>query len=157
MNKQEIYDFLTDRGIVYEVTEHAPVYTIEEMLAEKLPYPEVVAKNLFIRDDKKRNYYLITVKESRTVNLKEFQQRFGTRRLSFASENDLMDIMKLKKGSVTPFGLLNDEERKVQFFIGEELKDGKLGIHPNENTATVWIKTDDLLQIIQEHGNIILK
>ncbi len=152
MNKQEVYALLDEKGINYEVTEHQPVFTIDEMLEVKLPYPEIIAKNLFVRDDKKRNYYLITVQENRIINLKEFQTQFNTRKLSFASETDLMEILGLVKGAVTPFGLLNDKEKKVQFFIGKEFVSGRLGIHPNENTATVWIKTRDLCALIKEYG-----
>ncbi|MBQ6621467.1 MAG: prolyl-tRNA synthetase associated domain-containing protein [Mogibacterium sp.] len=152
MNKQELYAYLQEKGVEYEVTEHKPVYTIEEMIEIDLPYPEIIAKNLFVRDDKKRNYYLITVNEERRVNLKEFQAQFGTRKLSFGSENDLMDLLKLTRGGVSPFGLLNDEECKVQFYLGEELAKGRMGIHPMENTATVWIKGEDLLKLVREHG-----
>ena len=155
MTKNELYQFLDAKGIPYKVTEHVPVYTIEEMLEANLPHPEIIAKNLFVRDDKKRNYYLITVKEDRLVNLKEFQEQFGTRRLSFASENDLMDILGLIKGSVTPFGLLNDTEHKVHFFIDKEFENGEMGIHPMENNATVWINGADLLSVIKEHGNSV--
>ena len=28
-----------------------------------------------------------------------------------------------------------------------------IGIHPNDNTATVWIKVEDLISLIKEHGN----
>ena len=56
MNKTETYQYLTDRGISYEVTEHGAVYNMEELAAEDLPYPYCDAKNLFVRDDKKRNY-----------------------------------------------------------------------------------------------------
>lgn len=153
MTRQELIQMLDEKGIHYEISEHVPVLTIEEMLECDLPYPEIIAKNLFIRDDKKRNYYLISVQEERKINLKEFQEQFGTRKLSFASENDLMAIMGLIKGAVTPFGLLNDEERKVQFFIGKEFIGGKTGIHPLENTATVWMETDDLVALVKEHGN----
>ena len=157
MTKDELYNFLDSKGIVYEVTEHIPVYTVEDMPNESMPYYESIAKNLFVRDDKKRSDYLITVQKDRRVNLKEFQEKFGTRRLSFASESDLMEILKLTKGSVTPFGLLNDDECKIGFYIDHELADGKLGIHPMENTATVWIDGKDLLAIIGEHGNSITK
>lgn len=157
MNKTEVIEFLDKSGAKYEITEHAPVFTIEEMLAANLPYPEAVAKNLFVRDDKKRNYYLITVKEDRVVNLKEFQAQFGTRKLSFASENDLMDILKLIKGSVTPFGLLNDEECKVKFFIDKDYAGQIMGIHPNENTATLWIGYEDVIKIVKEHGNEVVE
>ena len=156
MNKQEVYQFLKDNNIQYEVTEHPAVYNVEEMDNLHLPYP-YSAKNLFVRDDKKANYYLITVKEEKRVNLKEFRKQNGTRNLSFASENNLIDILRLTPGSVTPFGLLNDKEQKVKFYIGEDLLsgDGMIGIHPNENTATVWLKTEDLIKILKENGNKI--
>ena len=157
MTRNELIELLNSKEISYEITEHVPVYTIEEMLECNLPYPEIIAKNLFIRDDKKRNYYLITVQEERKINLKEFQEQFGTRKLSFASENDLMSILGLIKGSVTPFGLLNDEERKVKLFIGKEFTNAKLGIHPLENTATIWINGTDLINLIKEHGNEIVE
>ena len=61
MNKQEIYQLLERERIPHQVTEHIAVYNMEEMSAICIPHPEADAKNLFIRDDKKRNYYLITV------------------------------------------------------------------------------------------------
>ena len=130
---------------------------MEDLSEVPLPYPEADAKNLFVHDDKKRNYYLITVKGDKRVNLNEFREKNHTRRLSFAYENDLMTIMELIPGAVTPLGLLNDEERKVQFFLDEEFTDapGLIGVHPNDNTATVWMKTDDLLNMIKRHGNTI--
>lgn len=75
MNKQEVYDFLTSRGIEYEVTEHGAVFNMEEMSHVELPHPEADAKNLFVRDDKKRNYYLITVRGDKRVDLKKIQGR----------------------------------------------------------------------------------
>lgn len=155
MNKQEVYDFLEERGIWTEITEHKAVFNMEELDSVELPYPQYDAKNLFVRDDKKKNYYLITVKGDKRVNLKEFRKINQTRPLTFASEDDLLGIMRLTPGSVTPLGILNDDERKVKLYIDKEFTDGPgiIGVHPNENTATVWLKTADLLKIITEHGN----
>lgn len=154
MNKQEVYDFLTSKGIEYEVTEHGAVFNMEEMSHVELPHPEADAKNLFVRDDKKRNYYLITVRGDKRVDLKKFREEHSTRQLSFASENDLMNLLGLIPGAVTPLGILNDSEKKVKFFLDEELVNGGfIGVHPNDNTATVWLKTTDLIDIITEHGN----
>lgn len=157
MNKQEIYEYLKSQNIWHEITEHKAVYNMEELSEISLPYPEADAKNLFVRDDKKRNYYLITVKGDKRVDLNEFRLKYQTRRLSFASEKDLMAVMGLIPGAVTPLGLLNDEERKVSFFIDKDFMDhpGLVGVHPNENTATVWLKTEDLLEIIRQHGNTV--
>ena len=154
MNKQEVYDFLTSRGIEYEVTEHGAVFNMEEMSHVELPHQEADAKNLFVRDDKKRNYYLITVRGDKRVDLKKFREEHSTRQLSFASENDLMSLLDLIPGAVTPLGILNDSEKKVKLFLDEELlKCGLIGVHPNDNTATVWLKTTELIDIITEHGN----
>ena len=155
MNKQEVYDFLKDLGLWFEVTEHGAVYSMEEMADVSLPYPDSDAKNLFVRDDKKRNYYLITVRGNKRVDLKEFRQKYNTRPLSFASEKDLFDILGLTPGSVTPFGLLNDSESKVNFYLDDEFLTVTdiIGVHPNDNTATLWIHTNDLIDIIKSHKN----
>ena len=73
MNKKEIYALLSTRNIWHEVTEHKAVYNMAEVAEIYLPYPEADAKNLFIRDDKKRNYYLITVKGDKRVDLNAFR------------------------------------------------------------------------------------
>ena len=153
MNKKEIYEYLNNHNISYELTEHKAIFNMEELNSIELPYPEWDAKNLFVRDDKKQNYYLITVKGDKRVDLKEFRKKNSLRALSFASSDDLFSIMNLTPGSVTPFGLLNDSECKVHFYLDSEFIGNKIGVHPNDNTATVWIFANDLIHLIQEHGN----
>ena len=108
MDKIEIYHYLKRQNIAYEITEHKAVFNMEEADAVDLPYPEWGAKNLFVRDDKKRNYYLITMKGNKRVDLKAFRRQRGLRALSFASAEELFDIMKLIPGAVTPLGILNE-------------------------------------------------
>ena len=130
MNKQEILDYLKEKNVLHEVTEHKVFYNMVEVSQIDIPYPEAEAKNLFVRDDKKRNYYLITVKADKKVNLKKFRKENNTRALSFASEDELKSIMGVIPGA----GHL-------------------IAVHPNDNTATVYLKAEDLIDIIKEHGN----
>lgn len=155
MNKAEVYKFLDLKGISYKITEHKAVFNMGELADVDLPYPEDNSKNLFVRDKKKKKYYLLTVKGDKRVDLKEFRNANGTKPLSFASGNDLLAIMKLEPGSVTPLGLLNDDERRVEFYLDKSFFEGnaRIGCHPNVNTATVWLSSSDLLKIIEEHGN----
>lgn len=154
MNKQEVYEFLQAKGVTYEVTEHKAVYNMDELAEVELPYPEADAKNLFVRDDKKSSYYLITVRGGKRVDLQEFRKVYGTRRLSFASAEDLERLLGLFPGSVTPLGLLNNAEKNVKLFLDSDFgEDDLIGVHPNENTATVWLKAGDLVRLIREHGN----
>ena len=158
MNKQQIYDYLQENSIWHEITEHKAVYNMAELAEVPCPYPEADAKNLFVRDDKKQNYYLITVKGEKRVNLKAFRKAQGTRNLSFASAEDLLKRLALIPGAVTPLGVLNDETRSVQVFLDQDFlqEPGLVGVHPNENTATVWLKTEDLIRIIREQGNEVV-
>ncbi|WP_448902665.1 prolyl-tRNA synthetase associated domain-containing protein [Eubacterium sp.] len=155
MGKQEIYSYLNEKNIWHEITEHKAVYNMADLAYVEIPYPDGDAKNIFIRDDKKKNFYLITVKGDKRVDLKTFRTVYETRPLSFVSEKDMVKMIGLHPGSVTPLGILNDEERKIKVYIDKCLLDrqGIIGVHPNDNTATVWLKTNDLIEIIKEHGN----
>lgn len=153
MNKEETYCFLKEQGIDFEVVEHKAVYNMEDLDTITLPHPEAEAKNLFVRDDKKKNYYLITVKGDKRVDLKAFRKEHGLRSLSFASAQDLEDKMHLQPGSVTPLGLLNEKEAQIIFYLDQAFCDTLIGMHPNDNTATVWLQSGDLIRLLQEHGN----
>ena len=152
MTKQETYDYLTAHGVVYEVTEHAAVFSMAEVSDVPLPYPEADAKNLFVRDDRKEVYCMITVQGDKRVDLKAFRKRHGLRSLTFVSAQELLSILHLIPGAVTPLGLLNDTERRVTLYLDAAFGE-RIGVHPNDNTATVWMRTADLIRLVKEHGN----
>ena len=112
-----------------------------------------VVKNLFLRDDKKRNYYLVVMPEDKPANLKALRVALEARPLRFASEEDLHGILGLRGGAVSPFGVLNDEEGKVQVVFDEALRDWPaVGVHPNDNTATLRVPLSDLLALFQDRA-----
>ena len=153
MNKQETYDYLDRAGIRYEVTDHPAVYNMAELEQVSLPYPDRDGKNLFVRDDKKKNFYLITVAGEKRVDLKEFRKVHGLRPLSFASPAQLMERMGLVPGAVTPLSLLQDEDKKITLYLDRFFAGGLIGVHPNDNTATIWLAAEDLVRVIEDHGN----
>lgn len=152
MNKTEIYQYLDAHGISYEAVEHSAIFTVEQAETLCLPHPEAGAKNLFLRDDKKQNFYLVTLRNNLTVNLKQIQQKIASRRLSFASEDNMREILCLEKGSVTPLGLLNDSERKTQFYLDSYFDGRLIAVHPNENTATIFLQTETLCSLLESCG-----
>ena len=142
MNRQEILELLKERKISYEITEHEAIFNMEEAGHVKMPYPDAEAKNLFLRDDKKRNWYLVTVRGDRKLDLKWFQSEFGTRRLSFASDADLMKYLHLIPGAVTPFGLLNDETCSVQFFLDRTFENQMILFQSSKNMGILYIYSE---------------
>lgn len=153
---KKVFDVLKSMDISYDVIEHPAVYTIEEMNELNIDNKNEIVKNLFVRDDKKKRYFLIVLQKDKRVDLKGIRKELNSRPLSFASEEDLSKYMKLSKGSVTPFGILNDIESKVEVVLDKEiLLFERIGVHPNDNRATVWISPKDLEVVIKNHGNTI--
>ena len=152
--KEEVKIFLKEKGIPFHWVEHKAVYTIEEMEELGLEKMEETAKNLFLRDQKGKCHFLVVIRADKQVNLKELGEKLGGVRLSFASEERLEKYLGLKKGAVTPLGILNDTACAVKVFLDKDfLGKEEIGVHPNDNTASVYLKTADLMQMIKEHGN----
>ena len=84
--------------------------------------------------------------------LKALKEKLQSRPLKFANENELMDILGLIPGQVTPLGTLNDSEHKVKVVISSYFRDGLMDAHPNDNTATVILKTADVAALLESFG-----
>ena len=152
MNKAEVVELLRDRGVDFEIYEHEPITSVEESKQLGLPHEGAGTKNFFLRDKKKRNYFIITTKEDKPVDLKQVREILGTTALSFASEEDLDRMLGIITGAVGPFAAFNDEEHKVKVFIDAEYRTGLMDAHPNDNGATMFLKADDVLRLLREFG-----
>ena len=152
MTPPELYAYLDGMGISYEVEEHAPVFTIYEM--RELGIKGSVCKNLFLRDAKGRQHFLVVLPGDRQADLGALAAALGSSKLSFASEERLMKHLGLTKGSVTPLAVIQDPDHTVQVLLDESLTGmDRLGVHPLVNTATLWISGADLLRFVRSCGN----
>lgn len=155
--KQKVYDRLNNMGIKYEIINHPAVFTIEEMDNLGITIKAEICKNLFVRDAKGKKHYLIVLSKDKKANLAGLAEQIGSTKLSFASDERLWKYLGLTKGAVSPLGIINDVNQDVIVVIDKELIGiENLGVHPNDNTATVVLKYEDLKQIITENGNNIV-
>ncbi len=150
--KNSITGLLDDHNIPYELYEHKPVKTIAESQDLGLPHKEWSTKNFFLRDKKKKNYFIITTQEDKKVDLKDIREILGTTALSFASDGDLAGMLGLVSGAVSPFGALNDESMKVKVYIDRFFEGNLMDAHPNDNSATLFLKADDVIGLLAETG-----
>lgn len=94
--------------------------------------------------------------KNKKANLKSIKTQINSTSLKFASEERLKKYLNITRGSVTPLGILNDTNCEVQVLIDEDLiGEKKIRVHPNTNTSTLWISLEDLVKVIQNHGNQI--
>lgn len=151
--KEEVKVFLKEKGIPFHWVEHKAVYTIERWRSWAWKKGGDGKKSLFARPEGQMPF-LVVIRADKQVNLKELGEKLGGVRLSFASEERLEKYLGLKKGAVTPLGILNDTACAVKVFLDKDfLEKEEIGVHPNDNTASVYLKTADLMQMIKEHGN----
>lgn len=154
LNKENLLKMLDEMNIKYEIYTHSPMFTIEDSL--EMNIPEGLVKNLFLRNDNGKKHYLVTICKEKNADLKQVRSEIGSSRLSFASEERLNKHLKLKKGSVTPLGVINDSENAVEVFFDEDMKNiEKIGVHPLENTATIFLSLDDLIKFINHTGHTV--
>ena len=145
----DIYNVLNKLNIDYKEVKHNAIYTAQEAINIGISniITGVECKNLFVKS--KKNYYLIVIKSNKKTNLKELSKVINESRLSFATSQELKEILNLDIGSVTPLGIINDRENKVTLILDKELENKKLLVHPNVNTRTLSLFYNDLLKFIE--------
>ncbi len=155
MNTEErVYALLNELDIPFVRHEHPPVYTVEEAKQYWDDIPGVHCKNLFLRDKKGRNHFLLVMPHDKPLDLKKMAELIGADSLSFASPERLKKHLWLEPGSVSPFGIINDRENSVCVVVdGDLMGPEKINFHPNVNTRTLTISADDFKKFLAHSGN----
>ena len=149
-----LYKSLKDLNILFEYYEHPPVATIEEARKYWSGIDAIHCKNLFFRNHKGDQHYLVVLEHSHDLKIHDLEKRLKQGKLSFASDQRLMKYLGVKPGSVTPFGLIHDSEHHVHVFLDETLKSAKqISFHPCINTASIVISFSDLEKFLEFTGN----
>lgn len=145
---QKVIDFLLQHDIEYKLYEHPPVYTVEEALQTRKFISGMHLKNLFIKDSRAGNYYLLVAQADTKVDLKSIKTQIGARKLSMAKREELEQILQVEPGSVSFFNLLNTNS--VTFVLYEEVYNADLlTFHPNDNTKTLEFNNSEFHRLLE--------
>ena len=151
--KDDLIRILNDNGFEYFVEEHAPLFTVEDSKSLRGQIEGAHSKNLFLKDAK-ANFFLISIEESASIDLKKKMQQIQSKKLSFSKSEYLQDILGIEPGSVSPFALLNDTKKQVKFYLDRSFLDSEtVNFHPLINTATVNISPQNLIELIEKYHN----
>lgn len=150
-----IEEVLKELNITYEEVKHQAVYTSEEALFIKDLIKGVGCKNLFLTNHHNK-FYLVFMGDTHQCNIKSIKKITQEKNLSFASEEELENILKIKRGSVTPMALINDNAKLVTVIIDNSLKDNYVLCHLYDNTSTISIELEDLIKYIKYTNHEVL-
>jgi Ala-tRNA(Pro) deacylase len=132
--------------------EHPPLRTVEDTHAFWDHLPGFGVKNLFIKDAGKQ-YWMVVLPADRSVDTKRLADLIGSKRISFGSAEDLVRILGVEPGSVTPLAMLNDRDRQVRLVLhAPMMAEPALLVHPLVNTATLVMPPADLMKVLSAAG-----
>jgi Ala-tRNA(Pro) deacylase len=154
LTPEELFARLDALGIAHQTYSHPPVFTVAEATALRGSLPGGHCKSLFLKD-KKGGFWLAVMLEERRTDLKKLALRLGAPRFSFGGAPDLYERLGVRPGSVTPFALVNDVERRVNVVLDAAmLKHNLLNYHPLANNRTTAVCPADLLRFISAAGHV---
>jgi Ala-tRNA(Pro) deacylase len=137
--RAELLAFLEEAGAEPRTVDHPAVFRVEEGSDIKAQLPGAHTKNLFLKD-KKGQVWLVSARQDTAIDLKRLPGVIGSDRLSFGNEALLYELLGVRPGSVTAFGLVNDRERRVRFVLDRRLAEADIvNFHPLTNTATTAV------------------
>lgn len=137
--RADLIAFLDAHQIAHRTVDHPAVFRVGEGEEIKAGLPGAHTKNLFLKDAKDR-LWLISAADRTTIDLKRLPPVIGSARLSFGREALMVETLGVSPGSVTAFGLINDEDRRVTFVLDRALAQAdRVNFHPLTNTATTAV------------------
>jgi len=149
--KSDLFELLRVKGLDFQIHNHEPLYTVEDSEKFRGEIKGSHTKNLFLKN-KKNSFFLFSCDEKATVDLKLFSKSIDAKNLSFANERYLDKYLGIKPGSVSPFALLNDKNKEVNFYLDQKLYESEIiNFHPLINTTTISIKMNDFINFILEN------
>jgi Ala-tRNA(Pro) deacylase len=151
-NYNSLIDALDESKYSYKLYKHRALFTVDDSKNERGQIDGLHSKNLFLKN-KKNNFFLFSCVENSKVELKKLSKNLKIGNISFANESYLLKYLGVTPGSVTPFGLLNDRKKEVEFYLDESfLLNKHINFHPLINTATINIKTKDFINFLVENS-----
>lgn len=147
----DLFARLDALGIAHETHDHPPVFTVEQSRAHRASIDAAHTKNLLLKDG--AAFWLVVMPADAPLDLKALPERIGSRRLRFASADDLMRLLGVESGSVSAFALINDRGREVRLVLDRRIVDAAwVAMHPLDNARTTVIASGDLLRFLDSIG-----
>jgi len=154
MDLSALLQYLKQLSIQYEYHEHVAVFTSEQARRLIPPLAGASAKNLFLRDRKGHRHFLLSLPDSKALDIKSLAVSLGLSGLSLASPERLLKYLGISPGAVSLMALVNDPEGRVEVLVDKDLWEADfLQCHPLVNTATLVISLQDIKRFIASTGH----
>lgn len=143
-----VYELLDSLQIPYQRVDHAAALNMEDCARIDEVLGAVMCKNLYLCNRQKTAFYLLLMPADKPFKTKELSAQIRSARLSFAPAEKMLEYLDIEPGAVSVMGLMNDKDNSVRLLIDEDLlQDEYIGVHPCVNTASLRLRTKDVLEV----------
>lgn len=147
LKEMAVYELLEELDISYLRLDHEAAATVEDCHDVDRRLGIHICKNLFLCNAQKTDFYMLMMPGTKKFKTKELSSQIGSARLSFAGAEYMEAFLNITPGSVSVMGLMNDRDNRVRLLIDRDiLADEFVGCHPCVNTASLKIRTQDILE-----------
>ncbi|MDD4607040.1 MAG: YbaK/EbsC family protein [Patescibacteria group bacterium] len=148
MPKTKISDklikILNEHKIKYEIKEHKTVFTAYDLAQTLKIKPKEITKTLVIKADK--NYILVVLGGDQKLDFTKLKKIIGAKKVSIATEKDMVKQFKIKPGAITPFGILY----KTPVYLEKKLiQNPKLLLQSGNFNQSLRLTTKDFVKLIE--------
>lgn len=147
----KVLSFLNEMRIYPSGITHKPALTCSDVEEDyqKVHFTGGHCKNIFLTDH--NHFFLVVIDKTKKIDLSEFRIMYDTRKLHFASDEEVMQHLGVKPGALSILNFLNVTSHLVHLVIDKDILNYKsLAFHPNCNEVTLFIETSKITDIIRE-------
>ncbi len=153
-----LFGTLDEMAIDYKIYSHPIIFTVEEGEAFKKQIPGDHGKCLFLKDKRSNNHYLVATHIHTRPDLKALAKALDEKRFSFGKEEDMVDMIGVRPGSVTPLAIINDQDKKIHSIVLDKTLEGSNSVvfHPLRNDLSISLSFDDLVRFLKNYASNIV-
>ena len=141
--EENIVSILADQKIEYEIFEHEPVYTNPAM-AEALKVSEAETVKSLVLLTKEKQMVVLVLPGNKKVDWKKAAAGIGTKKVSFAKPEQVLESVGCEVGCVPPFG----HQESLPIFMDPELaRKDMVYFNPGVHDKSFKIKAWDLKKV----------
>lgn len=148
----DILALLDQIDVAHHTYPHPPVLTVDEARVHWAAIDAAHTKNLFLKDAGGA-YWLVAMPADKPLDLKSLPAKIGAKRLRFAPAEQLLEILGITPGAVSPLAIVNDSAKRATLVVDAALmRETAVAFHPLDNCLTTVLAPGGLLQLLASIG-----
>ena len=145
--RERIFTLLDRLEIDYTNYEHEPAFTCDDAKGIEIPWKRV--KSLLLKNKQKNEFFMVVIEDVKRLDSDIIRKYFWENKISFISEELMVEKIWVKPGHVSPFAMVNNTQKDITVVFDKSLEWSEIWIHPLQNDNTIVIKIEAISHFLE--------